>query len=67
MSFTVRGEHPDGGGHSEFDRATALGAVFKATEALPVSLHDDSIPSPRSEVRSGFSVVWKRAGRSISS
>ena len=32
MSFTVHGEHPNGAGHSEFDRATALGAVFKATD-----------------------------------
>jgi hypothetical protein len=32
MSFTVYGEHPNGAGHSEFDRATALGAVFKATD-----------------------------------
>jgi len=34
MSFTVYGEHPNGAGHSKFDRATALGAVFKATNLV---------------------------------
>jgi hypothetical protein len=34
MSFTVYGEHPNVVGHSEFDRASALGAVFKAAEMM---------------------------------
>jgi hypothetical protein len=33
MSFTVYGEHP-GGGHSEFTRDTAIGAVFKAADLM---------------------------------
>jgi hypothetical protein len=34
MSFTVYGEHPDSGGHSEFARETAAGAVFKAADLI---------------------------------
>jgi hypothetical protein len=33
MSFTVYGKNPCGG-HSEFERATAAGAVFKAADLL---------------------------------
>jgi hypothetical protein len=34
MPFTVCGEHPGGGGRSEFTRDTAPGAVFKAADLL---------------------------------
>ena len=34
MSFIVHGEHPNGGGHSEFERVTAAGAVFKAADLV---------------------------------
>jgi hypothetical protein len=34
MSFIVYGEHPNGACHSEFDRASALGAVFKAADLM---------------------------------
>ncbi len=34
MPFTVYGEHPGGGGHSEFTRDTATGAVFKAADLV---------------------------------
>jgi hypothetical protein len=34
MSFTVYGEHPGSGGHSEFARETAAGAVFKAADLI---------------------------------
>ena len=33
MPFTVYGEHP-GGGHSEYTRDTAIGAVFKAADLM---------------------------------
>jgi hypothetical protein len=34
MPFTVCGENPAGGGHLEFTRDTAAGAVFKAADLM---------------------------------
>jgi hypothetical protein len=34
MSFTVYGEHPGSGGHWEFARETAAGAVLKAADLI---------------------------------
>jgi hypothetical protein len=34
MSFTVYCEHPGSGGHSEFVRESAAGAVFKAANLI---------------------------------
>jgi hypothetical protein len=34
MSFIVYGERPDSGGHSEFARESATGAVFKAADLI---------------------------------
>jgi hypothetical protein len=34
MSFTVYGENPGSGGHWEFARETAAGAVFKAVDLI---------------------------------
>jgi hypothetical protein len=34
MSFTVYGETPGSGGHWEFTRDTAAGAVFKAADLI---------------------------------
>jgi hypothetical protein len=34
VSFTIHGEHPRRGGHSEFARETAAGAVFKAADLI---------------------------------
>jgi hypothetical protein len=34
MSFTVYGEHPGSGGHWEFARKTAAGAVLKAADLI---------------------------------
>jgi hypothetical protein len=34
ISFTIHGDYPDSGGHSEFARETAAGAVFKAADLI---------------------------------
>jgi hypothetical protein len=34
ISFTIHGENPGSGGHSEFARETAAGAVFKAADLI---------------------------------
>ena len=34
ISFRIHGEYPGSGGHSEFARETAAGAVFKAADLI---------------------------------